>query len=67
MHVSHGPADYHAGKQIDESGQIEPAFTGAQVGEGDLTDQTGPCQGGGEVVLALLIEQVVLDAVGPGL
>lgn len=49
----------HAGKQIDDSGQIKPDFTGAQVSE--VADHSDPWHGLGDVALALLIKHVVAD------
>lgn len=57
--LRHCPADDHAGEQIDDGGQIEPAFARAQVG--NITNQAGPGHGGDKVALSLIIEHVVLN------
>src|SRR2546423_5382793 len=41
------PADHHAGGQVDDGGQVQPALAGLEVG--DVTDQPGARPGGGEV------------------
>ena len=45
-HVRGGlPADHHAGGQVDDRGQVQPALAGAQVG--DVPDQAlSRCLGG---------------------
>src|SRR6185369_14517871 len=62
--LGHGVADDFAGVQVDDGGQVEPAFEGGQTR--DVPDQAGAGRGGGEVPADQISHRSDRASRGPG-